>query len=57
MNVPIFPGHNDYVADGWTEKDLRNIMKYYSRLRWHEHIPYADFDYLKHDNFQEELPL
>lgn len=37
---------NDYVAPGWTEKELRKTMKYYARLRWYEHIPYGDFDYL-----------
>lgn len=35
---------NSYVAPGWTEKELRRMMQYYSRLRWYEHIPYADFD-------------
>lgn len=34
---------NGYVAPGWTETELRRMMKYYSRLRWYEHIPYDDF--------------
>jgi hypothetical protein len=34
---------NAYVAPGWTEKELRRMIKYYSRLRWFEHIPYDDF--------------
>lgn len=35
---------NDYLAPGWTEYDIRRIVKYYSRLRWYEHIPFDDFD-------------
>jgi hypothetical protein len=46
---------NNYVADGWTEKDLRKMVKYYSMLRWFEHIPYDDFDYLKYDKNQGVL--
>ncbi len=46
---------NAYVADGWTEKELRKMMKYYSRLSWLEHIPYGDFDYLKYDKAQGVL--
>ena len=40
---------NSYVGDGWTEIELRKYMKYYSRLRYLEHIPFDEFDYLKHD--------
>jgi len=32
-----------YVAPGWTALELRRMMRYYSRLRWLEHIPYADY--------------
>lgn len=46
---------NDYVAENWTEKELRKMVKYYSRLRWFEHIPYQDFDYLKYDKAQGAL--
>lgn len=41
---------NSFVADGWTESELRKMMKYYSRLRWLEHIPYGEFR-------ESELPL
>ncbi len=34
---------NAYVAPGWTEAQLRRMVAYYSRLRWREHIPYAEF--------------
>lgn len=36
---------NDYVGDSWTECELRRMVRYYSRLRWFEHIPYEEFDY------------
>ena len=32
-----------YVAPGWTERELRRMTRYYSRLRWLEHIPYEDY--------------
>jgi len=34
---------NEYIASGWTERQLRNYMRYWSRLRWLEHIPFADY--------------
>lgn len=34
---------NSYRELGWTETELRRMMKYYSRLRWYEHIPYDEF--------------
>lgn len=34
---------NEYVAPGWTEKELKKMARYYSRLNWLEHIPYEDF--------------
>jgi hypothetical protein len=34
---------NMYVAPGWTEAELRRMQRYYSRLAWLEHIPYADY--------------
>jgi hypothetical protein len=46
---------NDFVADGWTERELRRTMKYYSRLRWLEHIPFSDFEYLEEDEQQMVL--
>ena len=33
-----------YVAPGWTERELKRMTRYYSRLRYLEHIPYDDFD-------------
>lgn len=35
---------NEYVAVGWTERELRKIMQYYSRLCYYEHIPYEEFN-------------
>ena len=40
---------NGYVAPGWTDAELRRMTRYYSRLRWLEHIPYEDY--------QAEMPL
>jgi len=34
---------NCYVAPAWTEGELRRMTRYYSRLRWLEHIPYEDY--------------
>ena len=36
---------NEWVAEGWTERELRRMMRYYSRLNWLEHIPYEDFQF------------
>lgn len=34
---------NAYIAPGWTEQELRRMMRYYSRLRWLEHVPYEEY--------------
>lgn len=34
---------DSYVAPDWTEKELKRTMRYYSRLRWLEHIPFKDY--------------
>ena len=39
---------NSYVASGWTDFDLKRVMRYYSRLRWLEHIPFSDYEYSSH---------
>ena len=44
---------NVYVASGWTERELCRMMKYYSRLRWLEHIPFDEFKYLP----ESDIPL
>lgn len=41
---------NSYIGPGWSDFELRRMVKYYSRLRWLEHIPYADFR-------PEDMPL
>lgn len=46
---------NEYVAEGWTEEQLRKFVKYYSRLRWYEHISFGDFEYLERDYRQQVL--
>lgn len=32
-----------YVGTGWTEGLLRDTVRYYSRLRWLEHIPFEQY--------------
>lgn len=34
---------NCYVAENWTERELADTMRYYSRLRYLEHIPFEDY--------------
>lgn len=34
---------NSYIGENWTGEQLRRFMKYWSRLRWLEHIPFEDF--------------
>lgn len=36
-------GKNSFVAPGWSETELRRMTRYFSRLRWLEHIPYEEF--------------
>lgn len=36
---------DSYVSPSWTECELKRMRRYYSKLRWFEHIPYEDFDY------------
>jgi len=35
---------NAYVAPGWTARELKRMMRYYSRLRWLGHVPFDDYD-------------
>lgn len=47
---------NSYVAPGWTEAELRKMMKYYYRLGWVGNVcTYEEFDYLKYDKRQGQL--
>jgi len=34
---------NSYLEPSWTEKKMRKMVEYYSRLRWFESIPYDEF--------------
>jgi hypothetical protein len=40
-----------YVAPGWTDRELRRMMRYWSRQRWLGGVPYADYEP------EDELPL
>lgn len=35
---------NGYVSPAWPEAELKRMVRYYSRLRWLEHIPYHEFN-------------
>ncbi len=43
-----------YVAPGWTERELKRMTRYYSRLRWLEHIPFDEYEPALHDG---QVPL
>lgn len=32
-----------HIDLGWTERELRRMMRYYSRLQWLGHVPYDDY--------------
>jgi len=34
---------NEYVAPGWTERELRRFARYWSRLRWLGGIPFEEY--------------
>ncbi|MFH1485655.1 MAG: hypothetical protein ABIH46_06265 [Chloroflexota bacterium] len=36
---------NGYAGPGWTELELRRVTRYYSRLRFLEHIPFEEYEY------------
>jgi hypothetical protein len=40
---------NEYLAPGWTVEELNRITRYYSRLRWLEHIPIEEYTRKKGD--------
>ena len=41
---------NQYLASGWTEKQMKDTVRYYSRLRWLENVPFEEYGRL-------EMPL
>lgn len=34
---------NQYVGKNWTDRELKRYMRYWSRLRWLEHISFEDY--------------
>lgn len=34
---------NEYVGPGWTELELKRFTRYWSRLRWLEHVPFEEY--------------
>ena len=46
---------NAYVPAGWTVTELRRITRYYSRLCWLEHIPFADYEVGEHSSQMEMM--
>jgi len=45
---------NCYAAPGWTEQELRRMTRYYSRLRWLEYVPFADYQPVANNLFSQE---
>jgi len=37
------PRKDSYIAPGWTEELLRDVIRYYSKLRWLEHMPFEQY--------------
>lgn len=35
---------DEYIAPNWTERELRDICRYYSKLIWLGHIPFEDYN-------------
>jgi len=46
---------NSYVAPYWTEKELKDVIRYFSRLAFVNGIPFENYDYHKRDERQETL--
>lgn len=40
---------NEYVHPSWTERQLADVMRYYSRLVWLGHIPFSEYRGRKFD--------
>jgi hypothetical protein len=34
---------DDYVPEGWTDELLRDVVRYYSKLRWLEHVTFEEY--------------
>ena len=39
--------YNDYVAPGWTDEELKKMMRFWSSQQFFRAIPYDEFDYRK----------
>lgn len=35
---------NNYIGKNWTDRQLKDFMRYWSRLRWLEHIPFEEYN-------------
>lgn len=53
---------NSYIAKGWNERLIRDMMRYYSRLAYLDHIPFSEYNRyeadhkIELDDSQLELP-
>ena len=51
------PNRNTYVHPNWTNAQLNRYMRYWSRLRWLEHIPFEQYTRKRQPPIiQEQLP-
>jgi len=39
-----------FVGKSWTERELRDFMRYYSRLNWLGHIPFSQYSHMSLNN-------
>ena len=34
---------DSFIGENWTQRELKRYMRYWSRLRWLEHVPFAEY--------------
>jgi len=46
---------NCYVGENWTNKELQDMARYYSRLRYLEHIPFEDYNAMPQEQIEMDM--
>jgi len=46
---------DSYITPGWTDRKLRRMVRYYSKLRWLEHISFDDYIHDQQDMYAGDL--
>ena len=44
---------NDHIGEHWTERQLKDYMRYWSRLHWLKHIPFEEYSHRYNSGDQE----